>query len=243
MLKGRVGVWVERSEQTQPPKAEPQERREMRRRAPAAGWPRRDSSARDTHRPPSGCRACTSWPARLLCQPSPGRPIPGAPGRGPAPAGRAGPRGRAWSRRKAPGVPWLGWAESAFCPRRHAWDPELGGAPPPPPPASAPAAAAPGLYMQARAGGGGGGGWLLRRGPERSDVSLWREPGRWTAVSENHPSSRPGVKKPGVPRAPLSFPGRAARHPTLDSFPPSTPSLEHYVVNPSFRCSARAPPG
>lgn len=158
MLKGRVGVWVERSEQTQPPKAEPQERREMRRRAPAAGWPRRDSSARDTHRQPSGCRACTSWPARLLCQPSPGRPIPGAPGRGPAPAGRAGPRGRAWSRRKAPGAPWLGWVESAFCPRRHAWDPELGGAPPPPPPASAPAAAAPGLYMQARAGGGGGGG-------------------------------------------------------------------------------------
>lgn len=92
-------------------------------------------------------------------------------------------------------------------------------------------------------GRGRRGGWLLRRGPERSDVSLWREPGRWTAVSENHPSSRPGVKKPGVPRAPLSFPGRAARHPTLDSFPPSTPSLEHYVVNPSFRSSARAPPG
>lgn len=108
----------------------------------------RDSSARDTHRPPSGCRACTSWPARLLCQPSPGRPIPGAPGRGPGPAGRARPRGRAWYRREAPGAPRLGWAESAFSPRRQAQDPELAEAPPPPPPASAPAAAAPGFICK-----------------------------------------------------------------------------------------------
>lgn len=160
-----------------PPKAEPQEWREMRRRAPAAGWPRRDSSARDTHRPPSGCRAGTSWPARLLCQPSPGRPIPGTPGRGPAPArraGRAGPRGGAWSLREASGAPRRGLPESAFSPRRRAQDPELGGAPPPPPPLLRPPPRRGFICKPGRAGGWSWG--LLRRGPERSDVSLWREP-------------------------------------------------------------------
>lgn len=57
----------------------------------------------DTHPPPSGCRAGTSWPARSLRPPAPARRVPGAPGRGPAPAGRAAARGSAWSRRTAPG--------------------------------------------------------------------------------------------------------------------------------------------
>lgn len=97
-------AWVERREQTQPPKpgppdAERRGARALRRAGPAEDW-----RAPDTHPPPSGCRAGTSWPGRCLPPPAPERPVPGAPGRGPAPAGRAAARGSAWSRREALGA-------------------------------------------------------------------------------------------------------------------------------------------
>lgn len=109
--------------------------------------------------------------------------------------------------------------------------------------ASAPAAAAPGLYMQAREGGGVEVGGSSAAAQSALTSPCGESQGAGPAVSENHPSSRPGVKRRDVSGAPLSFPRRPSRLPTLDSFPPTTRSLQHNIVNPSFPSPSRAPPG
>lgn len=159
-------AWVERWEQTQPPTpgppdAERRGARALRRAGPAEDW-----RAPDTHPPPSGCRAGTSWPGRCLPPPAPERPVPGAPGRGPAPAGRAAARGSAWSRREALGA--RGEAgRRVRSPRgggsaRRTWR-------------SAAAAAGPHFIRKSRRGGGAGGS----AGADPSALtSPYSEPGR-----------------------------------------------------------------
>jgi hypothetical protein len=133
------------------------------------------SHGQDTHPPPSGCRAGTSWPALSLHPLALGRLAPGAPGRGPAPGGRAGAPGRASSRRAALGASWRGWAASPLSPRNS--DGRTG-----PRRSSAATAAArasllslhegPDFIWKPKRAGLGETRGLFHRGRERSDVSL-----------------------------------------------------------------------
>lgn len=243
---GSVGLgetrpaWGDRWKPTQPRQAEPQKRWDTGSRPPAAGWSREDPRAPDTHPPPSGCRAGTSWPAGCPWPPAPGRPGPGALGRRRAPAGGAAARGRAWSRREALAAR-RGAGRRVRSPRRAAT------AAPGPRRSSAAAAAArataalrqaPTLYRSPGGGRGAGGSSAAARGALTSPYS---EPGRRdirpgaSSVFLLRDERAPGQRPPPFPRSPVRPPHVGLSLPTLDAFAPSR--LEPSPPRPHSLCS------
>lgn len=172
--------------------------------------------------PPSGCRAGTSCPARSPRPRAPGRPAPGAPGTGPAPAARAGAGGGAWSRREGLERA-VRRAECALPTEQGRGDrPRRAPAPLPPPPPRGPD-----FIRQPGRGGGAGGASPAAPSALTSPRS---EPGRWGSGPREPSVFRPGVGRgegcahgPSRP-APVIPSARAAP----DRFCPSpTPPPQH----------------